>query len=403
MRLLVLQPALAHYRLPFFGRLGQRVEALTVLYGDSRLPGEPEGLPVTIDGVTTLAASHRRVGPMLWMPALFQQSARALHDVVVFSWNSRYLHLPLAMIRARRAGIGIALWGHGYSIRDDAGPRRTYRHLLARLADALIVYNHRAAADLERAGIPREHIAVARNTIDISRIEEAERSWVASPGGIEAVRKRLSLGAAPIALHVSRLGSAPRLRTLMETWAHVAAKVPDAKLVIVGDGPARDELTSEIGRRGLRDSVVCVGAVYGEDAIAPLFLMARVLLHPVKIGLGLNHAMAYGVPVVTFDGPTQHSPEFEALQHGANGLLAPWGDVEGLADLAARLLQHQELASRLGAGARRTMREEYRLERMVDGFLGGVHQALGAAQRRRFHRGSIWKAVRRGGRSRQVP
>jgi hypothetical protein len=95
----------------------------------------------------------------------------------------------------------------------------------------------------------------------------------------------------------------------------------------------------------------------------------------VKIGLSLNHAMGYGVPVVTFDDPARHSPEFEALEPGSNGLVATHGDVRALAANAAQLLLDGDLAARLGRHASDTMRARYSMGAMVNGFLDAVRSA----------------------------
>jgi len=96
----------------------------------------------------------------------------------------------------------------------------------------------------------------------------------------------------------------------------------------------------------------------------------------VKIGLSLNHAMAYGVPVITFDDAARHSPEFEALEHRVNGLVAPHGDLRALAAEAARLLVDHDLAAGLGRRAMETMRARYSLDGMVAGFLAAVEAAM---------------------------
>ncbi len=382
MRLLVIQPAFPHYRRPFFARLRQHVDALTLVHGAGRLAGE-RGAPTTdLDGVTAVPVAHRAIGPVIWMPALWQYAGDRHHDVVVFSWNTRYPNLPIAMLRARQAGMGVALWGHGYSIGRERTGRRAYRNLLARWADAVILYNHRVARTLECAGVSPDRIAVARNTLDLARIEAAAHRVGRRRGDLGAIRERLALGEGPVALHVSRLGQMHRLRPLLDVWGRVVSAMPEARLVVVGDGPARENFLAEIMRRGLGASIVCAGPVYDEEAIAPFFLLAHLLLHPVKVGLVLNHAMAYGLPVVTFGDPQQHSPEFEALRHGVNGVTAPVGDVAGLAALTTQLLRDEAMARRLGAAAHGTMRDAYTLDGMVEGFLAGVRRAAGSAARR---------------------
>jgi glycosyltransferase involved in cell wall biosynthesis len=296
------------------------------------------------------------------------------YDVAAFSWNSRYLHLPAAILRAKHTGIGVVLWGHGYSLSESL-VRLSYRNLLARLADAVVTYNQRAARELTSAGVSRDRVFVAPNSVDSQSIESAIAAWTSTPEALRRFREERGLNGHPVALYVSRLGNAANLQVLVDIWRMVVAAAPDARLLIVGEGPARGEMEAQLRRSGLGRSVKCVGAVYGEDAVAPYFLTARLLLHPVKIGLSLNHAMSYGVPVVTFDDASRHSPEFEALEHGVNGMVAANGDGRALASSAGRILLDGELAARLGRGAKETMRARYSLDGMVDGFLAAVRKA----------------------------
>jgi glycosyltransferase involved in cell wall biosynthesis len=268
----------------------------------------------------------------------------------------------------------VVLWGHGYSIAERPA-RRRYRNFLSRWADAVITYNRRAARALVADGLASSRVFVAPNALGVTALEAATREWTSASQRLRRFREELGLHDDPVALHVSRLSNAGNLGVLLETWRAVVALVPRARLVIVGNGPARAAVESAIARAGLGCSVRCVGAVFGERAIAPYFLSARLVLHPVKIGLSLNHAMAYGVPVVTFDDAARHSPEFEALAHEANGLVARPGDVRALAAEAARLLVDDRLAARLGRGAMETMRTRYSLDGMVAGFLAAVDAA----------------------------
>jgi glycosyltransferase involved in cell wall biosynthesis len=380
-RVLVFQPALPRYRRPFFQRFGERVAALTLVHGAEALPGENASPLGSLSGVRTIGVSHRALGPALWMPALWSRVGDATHDVVIFSWNSRYVHLPMALVRARRAGMGVVHWGHGYSTRIETPLRRSYRNLLARSADAIITYNQRAARDLVAGGLHRDVVFVAPNALDGAEIQEASDSWTRSAEDLARFRGGLGLDRCPLAIHVSRLSSEANLRVLIETWSLVADAVPEARLLIIGDGPARDQLLLDIEAFGVSGSVRCLGAIYGEDAIAPYFLCARLMLHPVKIGLSLNHAMTYGVPVATFDDATRHSPEFEALRDGVNGVAVPPGDMRELAGRVARVLRDEGLAADLGRRARETMRATYTIDSMVDGFVAATQRAHSAAAR----------------------
>src|SRR5262245_4114985 len=380
----VVQPTLPRYRWPLFERLASRVDSLTVVHGHRRLPGETVSPGHRLKGVSTIAVGHEVLGPVFWMPTMWHVAGDRRWNLAVFGWNARYAHLPASLIRARRLGTGVVLWGHGYSTSDDGSLRRTYRNHLARWADAVVTYNHGAARKLIDEGMAADRVFVAPNALDGDAIERAMQSWNDRPEALREFQARLGVQGCPIALHVSRLKNARRLRTLVDTWTRIVAILPRARLVIVGDGPARNDLDSMVRESGLSGSIIPVGPAYDEHEVAPYFMMARLLLHPVKIGLALNHAMGYGVPVATFADPAHQNPEFEALQDGVNGVLAADGDVDALARRAVEVLGDERLAARLGTGARETMHTRYALDTMVDGFLAAIrHAHLASASRRR--------------------
>ncbi len=385
-RLVVFQPALPHYRRPFFRALARRVDGLTLVHGAAPLAGEVAHGREDGDAMAAVPVGHRRVGPGLWMPSLWRLAADPQHDVCVFSWNSRYVHLPAAMLRARLKGRGVVLWGHGYSTRRDAAGSRMLRNGLTRLAHAVVTYNRRAARGLVEAGVPADRVFVAPNALDLDPIALATRMWRRRDAELTAFRRTLDIADRPVAIHVSRLSNAAGLHTLLETWRLVVASVPRACLLIIGDGPARADLLARVVELGLHTSVRCLGAVYDEMELAPYVLSARIMLHPGKIGLSLNHAMAYGVGVATFDAPAAHSPEFEALRDGINGVVAPAGDVAALARRVGEVLLDEELGTRLGREARETMHAHYTIEHMLDGFLAAV-QCAGQASARGASRG----------------
>lgn len=78
-----------------------------------------------------------------------------------------------------------------------------------------------------------------------------------------------------------------------------------------------------------------LGAIYEEDQLAPLFLGARAVVSPGKVGLLAMHAMAYGTPVITHGDLDRQMPEIEAIEPGVTGALFKRGDD---ADLARQML-----------------------------------------------------------------
>jgi glycosyltransferase involved in cell wall biosynthesis len=180
-------------------------------------------------------------------------------------------------------------------------------------------------------GLDRERIVVLPNWVDATRFALGRH------GDRAKLRKELGLPVqAKIVLFVHRLAKRKGAHYLLAIARRVHAALPDAVLVIVGDGPLKDFLQQQVDRGGLRQQVIIVGAVPNREvphhyAAADLFLMPseeegfpRVLLE----------AMASGLPFVATDvGGVRDiiAPEQETC-------LVPVGDVPAISDKIIELL-----------------------------------------------------------------
>jgi len=371
-RVLVLQPALPHYREPLFGAVSERCRSLTVLYGDGAKRGLHQPAPPR-RAFTAAPVRHTAVGPIWWMPAMWEAPDRARCDVAVFSWNTRYVQLVPGLLRARRRSVATVAWGHGYSKRERPW-RRALRDMAARAADVVLTYNDTAAQALVARGFDPARVVVAPNAMDQTEIQAARSRWL-DTGALAAWQDGANLRGRPTALYVSRLLFAHDLEVLLDAWRVVRGSVPEAVLVIVGDGPARAELEAYARRLGLDDAVRFLGAIYGEERLAPLFLTATVFAFPRRIGLSLHHAFGYGLPVVAFDDPTRHGPEFAILRDGVNGVIVREDDGSGLADALVAVLRDPSGARRMGEVGRQLVLGEYSFDAMVDGFVRAIDRA----------------------------
>lgn len=370
LRVLVFQPALPHYRTPFFAALARRVARLRVVYGRPNRRAALHSAETV--GFEAEAVAHRRIGPFLWMPALGARRDPREWDVVVFSWNLRYWHLPAALRRCRRRGIASAVWGHGTSPGDRSLERRL-RYAIARRADAVITYGERGRAAAVEHGLDAARVFAAPNALDQSEVRRLRAEYDAEPGRLAAFRAEQGLGGGPIALFVSRLVQASDFDELLAAWGRVEPQVRDAWLVVIGDGPARAAIEGRCSALRL-SRVRFLGAIYEEAALAPWFLSAACLAMPRRVGLSLNHAFAYGLPLVSFDTPTQHGPEFEHAVHGQTALLAPDRDPNGLASALTSMLTDASRQKQLSVNAR-ACAEKLTLEPMVAGFTRALEAA----------------------------
>ncbi|MES1023199.1 glycosyltransferase family 4 protein [Gloeocapsa sp. BRSZ] len=168
------------------------------------------------------------------------------------------------------------------------------------------------------------------------------------------------------------------LSTLIEAFEILHCADNTTRLLIVGDGPTKDEVLEDLATRGLTHAVHLTGAVSAEQipgllasmdvAVAPYSLRSHFYFSPLKV----YEYMAAGLPVVASNiGQISH-----VLQNRVNGLLYSPGDVLQLAALLYHLRWQPELRSRLGQAARQTVLANHTWDAIVQQTLALVSSSV---------------------------
>jgi len=244
---------------------------------------------------------------------------------------------------------------------------------MAKQCDGLILYSDAAAHGWSNQGLPVHKVHVARNAIDQEPISKAREGWQQDPVRLQHFLEKRGLNEKPIILFCSRLTPGKGIDLLIEAFALVAERVPDATLVVIGDGPMRPDIVRMVGEKRLVDRVHIIGSMYEESDLAPWFLSATLFAFPRRVGLSIFHAFGYGLPIVTSDDAQFRNPEYMALRPGANGLTYPGSDVKAFARRMEEIMTNERLRARLSLEAQRTVgHDAFSLEGMVSGLLEAI-------------------------------
>jgi glycosyltransferase involved in cell wall biosynthesis len=141
--------------------------------------------------------------------------------------------------------------------------------------------------------------------------------------------------------------------------------VPNARFVVVGDGPLREQLEAKRDELGLKDTVYFSGWVRNAgEVVLPAF---DIFFQPSlweAMSISLLEAMAAGKAIVTTRvGETPHIVENEV-----DGLLVDARDIRGLAAALQRLIGDRALRTRFGEAAARKAKQDFTVERMTRGY-----------------------------------
>jgi phosphatidylinositol alpha-mannosyltransferase len=212
------------------------------------------------------------------------------------------------------------------------------RRVWARVAVGVAVSG--AAASFLRRALPDAAVEIVPNGVDV-------RAW-AEPG---TVAEGLPTGRRIVWAH--RLDPQKGFAVAVAAFSKIVADVPDAVLVVAGDGAQREMLG--LLTPGVRERVRLLGAV-PNDELPPIHAAGEVFVAAAtgqeSFGIALVEAMAAGLPVVATDIPGYR----EVVTDGVDGLLVPPRDPEALAAGLVRVLTEPQLAERLGRAGRERAR-----------------------------------------------
>ncbi len=286
--------------------------------------------------------------------------------------SPRSLSLPFLLRYARRQGVGRLLWGHFSSNDRPFSPRHPadrYRIALAQRVEACVCYTE-SIAGLLRPYVPAERLFVARNTLDTDTLFALHHDLSAE--GRVAVRRRLGLLAeAPVLVFIGRLIKTKGTDRLLDVFGALRAKRP-AHLLVIGGGPEQSAMEERVAREQI-EGVYFLGALPAWADSAPYLYAADLMLMPGYLGLAVNHAFAFGVPVVSQASPDPairfHSPEAAYVQPGENGLLARPNDAAAMLEAVERVLADRP---RFSQNAYAYARTYLTLDQMVNGLEAAI-------------------------------
>ena len=200
-----------------------------------------------------------------------------------------------------------------------------------------------------------------------------------------ALRGRWGVGALqPVVLSVGRIAPEKNLPLVLKVFSEMKKTRPDARLVMVGDGPIKARL------RARNPDVIFTGALRGVD-LAAHYACADVFLFPSTTETYGNvtlEAMASGLSVIAYDyaAATHH------IESGRNGLLVPFDDAREFTNIAVGLIKDLPRIQELGRQARKTV-ERIDWQHMHAYFEAGLLDVIAthAANRNERPTLGIWK------------
>ncbi len=290
-----------------------------------------------LNGIRVIRRGNRNVFNAL-VPFYYRSQFRKEgYDIVVDDINKIPFYTPLFV---REPLLGMVLHLFDVSIfREAILPAALYVYGAERLA--LSVYRNTPMAVISES--TRQELL--RHGFSASRISNVQIAVDHSVYRRVEVRK----GSAPLVGYLGRIKKYKSVDHLLKAFQIVAQELPEAKLVIIGDGDARPMLEKLAGSLGLADRVRFAGYLPAEETVRLINQLDVVVNTSAKEGWGLTvtEANACGVPVIASDVPGLR----DSVLDEKTGLLYEYGNIEQLAQKILLVLRDSNFRERLAGEA----------------------------------------------------
>jgi len=228
--------------------------------------------------------------------------------------------------------------------------------LTAKLADRVIAVSDEVRDyQIKYTGIFAEKIVTIANGVDVRRFANQEDN-------ARSLRDEFKIDSrAPLVGIIGRLSPQKDHVNFLNAAVQIKARLPDARFLVVGDGPLRDELTAQAQTLGLGSSIIFCGLRQDIPAILSALDVLVISSKWEGLPVTLLEGMAACCPIVS----TAVGGVLNVVTNNVSALLVPPGDSPALANACLKILQDQKLAQELSSTAFDVVMNNFSLDAMT--------------------------------------
>jgi glycosyltransferase involved in cell wall biosynthesis len=296
--------------------------------------------------------NHRTLPTLLSYARLLVAARRTMRRIAPDVIHAHYsvTHGTIAWV-TRAHPVVVSVWGTDV----HPAPRRLVRGVLDRL-------NRAALRHADRVTATSEYLATRVADLTGGSVRATVVPFGVDPAHFPVTQRRR---AAPVTFgFVKQLRARYRPDLPVAALARLAAEGMDCRLIVVGDGPLRREVATQIRSLELGSRVTLRGRI-DHDRLPELLSQIDVLVNPSSeesFGVILVEAAASGIPSVA--AAVGGVPE--VVLDGRTGLLVPADDLPALTDAMRRLADDPALRERLGRASAERARQRFAWQGNVD-------------------------------------
>lgn len=225
-------------------------------------------------------------------------------------------------------------------------------------ADAHVNYIEEAYNIFESYGVPRKKIFITRNSPDTDYYFDIKKKIIDSQSSLPRNNFRI--------IHLSRLVEWKRVDMLITAVANLKGEFPKIDLLIVGDGPEKENLLRQAEDLQVSDSVNFMGPVYEIELLGKYVMSSSIYVLAGMGGLSINDAMIFGLPVIcsVCDGTEKY-----LVKEGFNGFFFEEGNQKSLESKIRQLFNNPQLRKEMGKKSVQIIEQEVNIHTVLEKYM----------------------------------
>lgn len=307
---------------------------------------------------------------LIWQKGLLKEIVRGNYDIFIAQGNfgilTTYLCLIYQWIKRKKNMV----WMCAYERPGIKGGKRLIRNFITgrilKLFTSGVAYSSHAKSYLIDRGMSADRINIIGNTNDVVSLNKNIKGL-----DKEVCRQELGLEKHVI-LFIGKFTVAKKIDLLIYAMHELVNSMGrcDLKLVLVGNGPARQVLENLATKLNLKQYVRFEGVVIqGKEKY---FKAASVAVMPGSGGLMINDCMAARLPIILAYSDGTH---LDLILDGETGILFEKDNVTNLAEKIVMMIENKELQQKIKNKAEKLILAKYSLDKMSDNFINAIKQA----------------------------
>lgn len=295
------------------------------------------------------------------------------YDLIVIEGNPRnishFFFSTFCLIFNKK----VVLWTMAHSSNSNTYLENA-RLLWTKFFNFLFVYTEAETDYLRIRGFRRNTIISMNNGLNQDYIDLCKSEWDIIK--LATWKEKNNISDKICLISSARLDKKNKFEYVLHALSKLVLKYPKIFWILIGDGNERPHLVNLSKKLKLENNVAFIGELYSEEELCPWFLSSDLFIHPGSIGLSLMHAYGYGLPVITHNNISNHSPEISIFKDNHTGFFYEEGNLNSFIECLSSTLYKREKIVEMGKNAYSIVRDKYNTNKMSTSFFDICSLAL---------------------------